>query len=63
MLLLSKMSLNFDEIVNILDVVMIVNYIIGSDTPSTIEFNAGDYNDDGYLNVQDLVLIINLILD
>ena len=42
---------------------MIVNYIIGSDSPSTMEFNAGDYNIDGYLNVQDLVLILNLILD
>ena len=56
-------DVTLDEVVNILDVVLLINFVLGSDTPNNSEFNAGDYNGDGYLNVQDIVLIINLILD
>ena len=56
-------DVTLDELVNILDVVLLINFVLGSDTPNNSEFNAGDYNGDGYLNVQDIVLIINLILD
>ena len=56
-------DVNLDEFVNILDVVMLINFVLGSDNPNNSETIAGDYNNDGYLNVQDIVLIINLILD
>ena len=56
-------DVTLDEVVNILDVVLLINFVLGADTPNNSEFNAGDYNNDGYLNVQDIVLIINLILD
>ena len=56
-------DVNLDETINILDVVMVINFVLGSDSPNNSEFSAGDYNNDGYLNVQDIVLIINLILD
>ena len=56
-------DVNADEFINILDVVLLVNFVLGSDSPNNSEINAGDYNNDGYLNVQDIVLIINLILD
>ncbi len=56
-------DVNSDDILNVLDVVMIVNFILGEDNPSNSEFNASDYNSDGMLNVQDLVLIINDILN
>ena len=56
-------DINVDELVNILDVVMLINFVLGSVNPSNIEFNSGDYNLDGFLNVLDVVLIINLILD
>ena len=54
---------NNDGNLNVLDVVMIVNFILGSSNPSNAEFNAADYNDDNAMNVQDLVLIINDILN
>ena len=56
-------DVNLDQFVNILDVVMLINFVLGSDNPNNSETTAGDYNNDGYLNVQDIVLIINLILD
>ena len=56
-------DINVDELVNILDVVMLINFVLGSVNPSNIEFSSGDYNLDGFLNVLDVVLIINLILD
>ena len=56
-------DVNFDEVVNILDVVLIVNFVLGSETPTNSQYNAGDYNDDGYLNIQDIVMLINAILD
>jgi hypothetical protein len=55
-------DLNQDEIVNILDIVQIVNIILGS-TPTAYQLEAGDMNVDGIVNVLDIVHIVNLILD
>ena len=56
-------DVNFDEVLNILDVVMIINFVLGSDTPDSMESNAADYNNDNLINVQDIVLLLNTILD
>ena len=56
-------DVNFDEVINILDVVAIINFILGSDIPSDLEFIASDYNGDGLVNIQDIVLLLNDILD
>ena len=53
-------DVNTDEQINVLDIVMLVNMILGSETPN---YQLGDLNDDGSLNVLDVILIINLILD
>ena len=55
-------DVNFDEILNILDVVLIINFILGSDTPDDMQNNAADYNNDGLVNIQDIVLLLNTIL-
>jgi len=55
-------DLNLDEIVNILDIVIVVNFVLGSDSPSESEFNAADLNNDGVLNILDVVILSNLIL-
>ena len=55
-------DVNSDTIVNILDVVMLVNFVLGSDSPEGTEFNAADYNQDGILNILDVVSIVNIIL-
>ena len=52
-------DLNGDGLVNILDVVNLVNIILGISAENT----AADLNEDGLYNVLDVVLIINLILE
>ncbi len=56
-------DVNGDGVVNILDVVTTVNFVIDTDTPTPSEFWAADINGDDVLNVLDIVLMINIILD
>ncbi len=56
-------DLNEDEILNIQDIIILINFILGTDDPDTGEFNAADINSDGVLNIQDIILVVNLILD
>ena len=55
-------DINADGIINILDIVQIVNFVLQMDIPSEHEFLAADYNEDGLLNIQDIVQIVNIIL-
>jgi len=55
-------DINGDSILNILDIVLVVNFILGSDTPDALEFAAADLNGDGILNILDVVTLTNLIL-
>ena len=52
-------DLNYDNLINILDVVILVNMIINSEF---LENNA-DINQDNEINVLDIVLLVNLILE
>ncbi len=56
-------DINGDESVNIQDIIILINFILGTDAPDSVEFNAADINGDGVLNIQDIILIVNLILD
>jgi len=56
-------DVNGDGDINVLDVVLIVGFIIGSEIPSESESLAGDYNEDGNLNVLDVVAIVSLIIN
>ena len=53
-------DLNNDEITNILDVIILVEYILSSET---IVLDGADINEDQYINVLDIILLINLILN
>jgi len=55
-------DLNQDSIINILDVVQLVNVVLGASNPSSYQLQAGDMNGDEILNIQDIVILINLIL-
>ena len=55
-------DINSDSMLNVLDIVLVVNFILGSDTPSESEFLAADLNGDGTLNILDIVILTNLIL-
>ena len=54
-------DVNQDDTVNILDVVLAVNGVLGAEL-SDVEFQLADMNGDGILNVLDIILIVNEIL-
>ena len=55
-------DINDDGIVDILDIVILVNAIMGTTELSTIQAYAADLNGDSNINIQDIILTINLIL-
>ena len=54
-------DVNSDGSINIQDIVIVINYIFGSDIPTAEQFNASDMNNDGILNVLDVILIVEKI--
>ena len=50
---------NDDETINVQDIILVVNYIMGT---STDDLPCGDMNDDGAINVQDIVTVVNIIM-
>ena len=55
-------DVNSDQIIDILDVVVIINFIMGNSLPNIEEQFLGDLNQDSIINIQDIILIINIIL-
>ena len=55
-------DINVDGIVNILDIVYLVNFILNNQTPTDIQFTSSDLNLDGLLNILDIVQLVNIIL-
>ena len=51
-------DINDDGVINILDVVVLVNIVLGIED----EIPAGDLNSDGVINVLDVVILVNMIL-
>jgi len=56
-------DVNQDNVIDILDLVLIMNNILGNNTLSQIEFYASDMNEDAIINIQDIIIIINIILN
>ena len=54
-------DVNFDNEINILDVVLMVSFILGEPTDE-YEYSAADINQDGLLNILDIVALVNIIL-
>ena len=54
-------DVNMDSLIDVLDVVMIVNYALGGYADS-YQFWASDLNTDGIINVQDIVMEIDIII-
>jgi PKD repeat protein len=55
-------DVNNDSVLNILDIVLVVNFVLNSDISTASEFTAADLNSDGILNILDVVILTNLIL-
>jgi hypothetical protein len=56
-------DINADGEINVLDVVQLVGFILGTSNPSDTQIASGDLNGDGVLNVLDVVALVNIILD
>ena len=57
-----KGDLNDDEIVDVLDIIISVNFVLGGDSPEPEILWAADMNFDTILNVLDVVRLVNFIL-
>ena len=55
-------DINNDGIINVLDIVQTVNFVMGVSSPSESEACAADFNGDGIVNVLDIVMIVNIIV-
>ncbi len=55
-------DVNSDGELNVLDIVTIVNFILGQQLPTEDQQCAADLNSDAELNILDIVLILNLIV-
>jgi len=56
-------DVNNDTIINILDIVLLIQYIIGNEQFNQSQINAADINGDNVINVLDIVTLINNILE
>ena len=55
-------DMNQDEILDVLDIVRLIQIILGQYTPTNFELILADLNEDDVVNIQDIVLLINTIL-
>tara|TARA_B110000467_G_scaffold138134_1_gene136676 strand:- start:187 stop:1521 length:1335 start_codon:yes stop_codon:yes gene_type:complete len=55
-------DVNDDGGINILDIVLMVNFILGSNFPTDAESIASDLNQDSIVNILDVVQVVNIIL-
>ena len=56
-------DVNFDENLNIYDAVMLVAIMLGVENGTDLQLNACDTNQDGLVNIEDVVLLFEWILD
>ncbi len=56
-------DINQDQNIDVLDVVSLVNIILGSLQPSLTEELSADINEDNVINIQDIIILIAIIID
>ena len=59
----SNGDVNLDNSIDVLDIVSIVNAIVGSDSLNEQEQCSADINEDSSIDVLDIVLIVSIILN
>jgi hypothetical protein len=55
-------DVNMDDSINVQDIIMIINYILGAIELDINQLYLADVNDDYLINIQDVILVVNLIL-
>ena len=56
-------DINNDQTVNILDIIVLINIILGNYEANEIELLIADINEDGELNILDIVMLANWVLE
>ena len=56
-------DVNSDDLIDILDLVIVMNYILGATDLTMTQTLASDLNEDGIINIQDIIILINIILN
>ena len=56
-------DVNQDMSLDVLDVVMLVNFAVGNTSPTDLEFFLSDINSDLTIDILDIVILVNLILN
>ena len=52
-------DLNSDDIINVLDVILLVNIVLGNQGDSVL----ADMNNDGQTNILDVIILVNIIIE
>ena len=55
-------DINNDMNVDVIDVVLLVNFALDINQPNNEEFDASDINGDNILNILDVVLLVDIIV-
>ena len=55
-------DINDDDILNIQDIIVLINFILDIQEPTADEFQSGDMNGDSILNILDVILMIEQIV-
>ena len=56
-------DINIDETIDVIDVVLLLNFILELQTPSDDQIWLSDINQDEFLNILDIVALVSIILD
>ena len=56
-------DVNLNLVIDIVDLILMINIILGQNTSDTYSFEAGDTNQDGVIDIIDVISIVNIILD
>ena len=56
-------DINQDQIIDILDIVLSINYILGHIDFSLLEYHLADCNNDGIINIQDIIILVNYVIN
>jgi len=56
-------DINNDDTINILDIVLMVNFILDVNEPDECSSYVSDFNGDGLINILDVIQLVNIILE
>jgi hypothetical protein len=56
-------DINQDYVINVLDIINLINFILGTEIPNNNQITLSDLNNDEIVNILDVVMLVNLILN